>query len=224
MDKADSFKPSDVQLLDSQLSYDGFYQIKNLTLSHRLFAGGWSGEVTRELFVRPEAVGVLLYDPKLDTVALIEQFRVGAFGHINLKQSNDSPWLLELVAGLIDKEETVTEVAERESLEEAGVKVLKLEPIHRFYSSPGGSTEYCYLFCGCADLSTAGGLHGLNEESEDIKVHVFSFEQCRQLLNNGEIINGLTLISLQWLVIHHADIRRRWLKELEEPVKGGGKS
>lgn len=224
MDKSGRFNPCDVKLLDTQLSYNGFYQIKNLTLSHRLFAGGWCEKVTRELFVRPEAVGVLLYDPKLDEVALIEQFRVGAFGHINHKQSNDSPWLLELVAGLIDKDETVTEVAERESLEEAGVEVLKLEPIHRFYSSPGGSTEYCYLFCGCADLSAAGGLHGLDEESEDIKVHIFSFKQCRQLLDDGEIINGLTLISLQWLVIHHADIRQRWLKELEEPVKGGGKS
>jgi ADP-ribose pyrophosphatase len=205
------FQLADVEVLDQQSAYDGFYQIQTLQLRHKLFAGGWSESIRRELFVRHEAVGVLLYDPQRDAVALIEQFRVGALGHLQQQQYDGSPWMLELVAGLIDKNETVKEVACREAEEEAGVTVQQLEPIHNYYSSPGGSNEFCYLFCGCVDLETAGGIHGLEEEGEDIRVHVFSVEQCRQMLEQGELINAHTVIAVQWLLLHHHQLQQRWL-------------
>ncbi len=207
----DSFTRDDVELLDSEEAYQGFYQIQTLTLRHRLFHGGWSQPIRRELFKRHDAVGVLLYDPKLDAVALIEQFRVGVYGSVVASEKLHSPWLLELVAGLIDKVEPPAQVVVREAEEEAGAIVQELEPIGEYYSSPGGSNEYFYLFAGRADLSQAGGIHGLEEEGEDIRVHLLPVAKLWGLLEAGKLINAHTLIAVQWLKLHHQRLRSKWL-------------
>ena len=119
--------------------------------------------------------------------------------------------MLELVAGLIDKSEQPEEVARREAEEEADCVVTALEPIARYFSSPGGNSEFFHLYCGRADLSTAGGVFGLENEGEDIKVHVFDLEQCWSLLDRGEIINAHTMIALQWLKLNRADVDKKWL-------------
>lgn len=199
-----AFGPEDVEVLSDEVAYQGFYQLRRLTLRHSLFEGGTSAAFTRELVIRHDAVGVLLYDPKLDSVALIEQFRVGAM------RDKQTPWMLELVAGLIDKDESIEEVGRRESIEEAGVTVDELVPVYRYFSSPGGSTEYFHLYCGRADLSRAGGVHGLDDESEDIKVHVLSFTDCWQLYLDQAIANAHTLIAIQWLERNRDDLRSRW--------------
>ena len=105
--------PNIVDILQSETCFEGFYKLDRLVLRHELFAGGMSRAISRELFVRHDAVCVLPYDPQRDEVVLIEQFRVGAIG----KTTN--PWLVELVAGLIDKDEQPEEVAHREAQEEA---------------------------------------------------------------------------------------------------------
>lgn len=92
-------------------------------------------ELSRELFVRHDAVCVLPYDPQRDRVVLIEQFRVGALGKV------DNPWLIELVAGLIDKDEAPDEVARREAVEEAGLELADLWPVTRYFPSPGAATS-----------------------------------------------------------------------------------
>lgn len=201
----------DVEIVDDRVAYQGFFQIRSLKLRHRLFEGGWSGLVRRELFVRHDAVGVLLYDPVLDAIALVEQFRVGAYGHELQHGGGRSPWLLELVAGLIDKDEAAETVAERESSEEAGAVVETLAPIGHYYSSPGGSSEYFYLFCGRCDLSAVRGVHGLDVESEDIRVHVLPVEQAFQKLKDGELNNAHTIIAMQWLQLNHQSLREQWL-------------
>jgi len=200
-----SFGPDDVEVIDEEVAYQGFCQLRRLKLKHRLFQGGMSEVFSRELVVRHDAVGVLLYDPILDSVALIEQFRVGAI------RGDQSPWMLELVAGLIDKDESAEQVGCRESIEEAGVQVLELEPVYRYFSSPGGSSEYFHLYCGRTDLSKAGGIHGLDEESEDIKVHVLSFDDCWALYLQQKISNAHTLIAIQWLERNRDNLREQWL-------------
>jgi ADP-ribose pyrophosphatase len=91
--------PTAVDIVQREQCYQGFYKLDRVQLRHELFAGGMSREINREVFVRHDAVCVLPYDPQRDEVVLIEQFRVGAMG------KTDNPWLIELVAGLIDKEE-----------------------------------------------------------------------------------------------------------------------
>ncbi|MES3008798.1 MAG: ADP-ribose diphosphatase [Pseudomonadota bacterium] len=203
-----SYGPQDVTVLERRQVFQGFFRIEKLRLRHRLFAGEWSPEFERELFQRGHAAGVLLYDPALDQVVLIEQFRVGA-----LSQTLDagaSPWLLELVAGVIDEGENAEGVARREAQEEAGCLVGELVHICRYFSSPGGSTEQIDLFCGRVDASHAGGIHGLAEEHEDIRVHVLSSDQAWQALLEGRLNNAMTIIAMQWLVIHKQALLERW--------------
>lgn len=203
-EEQDRFTRDDVKIARDDLVYDGFFKLRKLALSHRRFDGSWSEEFTRELMVRREAVGVLLYDPQLDAVALIEQFRTGALEH------GRSPWLLEIVAGLIDDGESPEEVARREAREEADVDIAAIEPVLSYFSSPGGTDEYFHLFCGRADLCTAGGVHGLPEEHEDIRVHVVAYEGVLRLLAAGELCNAQTIVAIQWLQLNRERLRRLW--------------
>lgn len=199
-----TFSTTDVKIIEKKTVYQGYFKIEKLTLQHRLFKGGWSQPFEREIFERGHAVAVLLYDPILNKVVLIEQFRAGA-----LEQGN--PWLLELVAGIIEPNENPEQVVIRETREEAGLDTSTLIPIYHYWVSPGGSSERVNLFCARVDASNAGGIHGLPEEHEDIKVWVLDIQTAYELLEKGEIRNAITLIALQWLKIHETEVRKKWL-------------
>jgi ADP-ribose pyrophosphatase len=194
----------DVEIVEREPCFQGFYKLDRLHLRHRQFAGGMGPLLSRELFVRHDAVCVLPYDPQRDAVVLIEQFRVGAL------DKSQNPWLLELVAGLIDKDEQPEQVARREALEEAGLTLGALWPITAYYPSPGGSDERVHLFVGRCDSTGAGGIHGLEEEGEDIRVHVWSLEDALQAVRDGRIDNAASIIALQWLALNRAEVRGLW--------------
>ncbi|MEX1033916.1 MAG: NUDIX domain-containing protein [Cellvibrionaceae bacterium] len=187
------FNRDGVEIISEQTVYNGFFKMKALRLRHKLFAGGWSNEITRELFVRDDAVGVVLYDLEHDLIGLVEQFRIGAL------EESHGPWCLEVVAGIIDSKESPEQVAVREMKEETGLVADKLEYICNYLASPGGSNEKLHLYCGYCDLSQAGGIHGLDVEGEDIKACVFDAEHVFSALYQGRFNNAATLISLQWL-------------------------
>ena len=196
--------PSAFETIKRENCFKGFYKLDKLHVRHELFAGGMSKEISRELFVRHDAVCVLPYDAKRDEVVLIEQFRVGAM------KKTSNPWLVELVAGLIDKDEQPEEVAHREAEVEAGLKFEALWPITKYFPSPGGSDEYVHLFLGRCTSEGAGGLHGLESEGEDIRVTVWSFDDAMQAMKDGIIKNASTIIALQWLALNRAEIRGLW--------------
>ncbi len=194
-----------IAISERRTVYHGFFRIDHFRLRHRLFAGGWSPELSREVFLRHDAVGILLYDPARDALVLIEQFRLAA--HL----AGFTAWQLEIVAGIMDKDETAADVARREAHEEAGLAITgEVVPIHRFLTSPGGSTETVELFCGRVDASAAGGIHGLVDESEDIRVVVKSADEAMALLNSGRIENGYTLLALHWFAANRETLRRQW--------------
>ncbi|MDD0844425.1 NUDIX domain-containing protein [Pseudomonas sp. Gutcm_11s] len=195
---------ADVEVLQRETCFKGFYRLDRLHLRHRQFAGGMGPQLSRELFVRHDAVCVLPYDPQRDTVVLLEQFRVGAM------EKSSNPWLLELVAGLIDKDEQPEEVAHREAEEEADLKLGALWPITQYYPSPGGSDELVYLYVGRCDSEGVGGVHGLAEEGEDIRVHVWPLEDALQAVKDGRINNAASIIALQWLALNRAEVRGLW--------------
>jgi ADP-ribose pyrophosphatase len=197
-------RDEDVKILERETCFQGFYRLDRLHLSHRLFAGGMGRPISRELFVRHDAVCVLPYDPQLDRVVLIEQFRVGAM------DKSPSPWLIEVVAGLIDKDEQPDEVARREAVEEAGLTLGELWPITQYYPSPGGSDERVHLYVGRCDSLGAGGIHGLEEEGEDIRVLVWSLEEALAAVRDGRINNAASIIALQWLALNRDEVRGRW--------------
>ena len=195
---------SDVEILAKDTVYDGYFRIDRYRLRHRRHEGGWTGEITREVFERGHVAAVLPYDPERDAVVLIEQFRIGAWA------AAKPCWLTEIVAGVIDDGESAEDVARREMKEETGCPVTALEPIGSYLSSPGGTSESVVLFVGRVDSRKAGGIHGLPDENEDIKVLARPWSEVEAGLTAGMFTNAATLIALQWLALNREALRRRW--------------
>jgi ADP-ribose pyrophosphatase len=193
-----------VAVLAQTVAYDGHFKIICYRLRHRLFAGGMSPELTREVFERGHAVAVLPFDPERGQVVLVEQFRIGSVGVV------DDPWLVEPVAGIIEPGESAPEVARREAAEEAGLELLDLVPACAYFASPGGSTETCQVFIGRVDATGAGGIFGRTDEGEDIRVRVVPLATALQWLCDGRIHAVTTVVALQWLALHRARLEERW--------------
>ena len=204
-DPTPQFTAGDVEVMKRETPFQGFFRLDRLHLRHRLFEGGWSGTMQRELFVRPPAAAVLPYDPQRGEILMVEQFRVGALDW------RDTPWCLELIAGLADKEgEPVADLVRREAREEAGVEIGEMKRVAHYMPSPGGSNERLQVFVGRADLSSAGGVHGVVEENEDIRVVVRPVSEVEALLRSGRVDNAASLITLQWLLLHRDALDREW--------------
>ncbi|WP_444903297.1 NUDIX domain-containing protein [Microbulbifer sp. CnH-101-E] len=202
------FSADSVEVVSRETVYKGFFSMLRLRLRHRLFRGGWSEIFTRELFVRGPAVGVLLYDPERDLVALTEQFRIGAL------ERPTGPWCLEVVAGMVEAGEDLKDVARREVLEEAGLKVQELHFIHSYMPSVGGSSERLHLYCALVDLNCAEGYFGLEQENEDIRLRVFSRDSVLAAMagdyapGENPIDNSATIICMQWLQLNRAKLTK----------------
>ncbi len=193
-----------VEIIEKSTPYKGYFQIDRYRLRHRKFDGGWTQSMEREIFERGHAAAAVLYDPEADRVVLIEQFRIGAHA------AGFEPWLIEIVAGIIDAGETAEEVVRREAIEEAGCEITDLEPIGRFLATPGGSSESLTLFCARVDASAAGGIHGLEHEGEDIRVLPLAREEALRRLAEGAICNFTAVVGLQWLALNYTRIMRIW--------------
>jgi ADP-ribose pyrophosphatase len=192
-------------VLAHTVAYDGYFKIIRYRLRHRLFAGGLSPELTREVFERGHAVAVLPFDPERGQVVLVEQFRIGAVGVV------ENPWLIEPVAGIIEPGERAPEVAQREATEEAGLELVDLIPACTYFASPGGSTETCQVFIGRVHAARAGGgVFGRTDEGEDIRVHIVPLATALDWLSDGRIHAVTTVVALQWLALHRAELERRW--------------
>lgn len=196
------YSQKDLKIIKQETAYKGHFELKKIHFRHKLYSGAMSGEVVREIFIKGAASALLAYDPVLDKVVLVEQVRIGAYE----PEGKGSPWLLELVAGMIDKEsETPEEVAIREAEEEAGLVVKQVEHALSIWDSPGGTVERLHLFVGLVDTSNlqSGTTHGLEEEHEDILVHIVSREQAYQWVEEGKIDNVIAVVGLQWLQLHY---------------------
>ncbi len=187
--------------------YQGFFKLFALEIHHELYNGGETPTLRRELLDRGDAVAVLPYDPVRDELVLIEQFRIGAL------EDQTGPWLIEVIAGYQEPDESAEAVALREAIEEAGCTITQLMPIHRYYSSPGSSSEQIHLYVARTDTRGLGGIHGLDHEGEDIRVHVLPAETAFEWLEQGRVDSAMPIIALQWFQSHHEELRKRWLSE-----------
>lgn len=198
----DKTAKQDVEIVSKKTAYQGYFRIDKYKVRYELFEGGKGAIVARELFERGQVAAVLPYDPKRDKVVLIEQFRLGAM------KDERSPWLLEIVAGVLEVGETHEELIHREAKEEAGIILTDLIPICHYWVSPGGCTERVALYCGKVDSTTANGIHGLDHESEDILVHVVDMQEAFDMVRNGMINNAPAIIGLQWLELNYKGLRK----------------
>ncbi|MGB4101176.1 MAG: NUDIX domain-containing protein [Alphaproteobacteria bacterium] len=186
--------------------FQGYFRIERLHLTVTRFNGGTMGPFTRELLERGHAVAILPYDPATDHVLLIEQFRPGP-----VLAEDSQPWLIEIVAGIIDAGEAPEQVARREAEEEANCVVDDLAHIMDCYSSPGCVSEHVDLYIGRAKLKGTGGVFGLQYEQEDIRTHILPFDTALGWLDEGRIKHSMAIIALQWLARHRGALRNQWL-------------
>lgn len=190
--------PNKVKIISESREYDGFFKIDKAVIQYEQFNGEMSPQITRLNFNRGDSVGVLLYNKDNDSIILVKQFRYSAY-------VNDGPgWILELVAGMIDKGRDAISVARSELVEEAGYEVDDLKYLCQFYVSPGGSSEKVYLYIAdCYRKIGQGG--GKESENEDIQVLEIPLNKAMEMIRTGEICDAKTIIAIQWLWI---DLKR----------------
>ena len=194
---------SDHEILSMDVPFQGFARVERYRLRHRRYAGDWTPVLEREIFVRGDAAGVLPYDPRLDRILLVEQFRTAAVA------AGRPPLTLEVPAGMVRKGEAPTDVALRELEEEAGLKAEELIPLFTFMPSPGAASETVWLYAALVDLSNVGGHAGVAGEDEDIRIVVLDAEEAIGRLARDEVDNAITIMSLQWLAMNRERLRKR---------------
>lgn len=181
----------------------GYFSLEEHKIAHKTFAGGEHSDMHREVFLGSDATILLPYDPKRDRVLLIEQFRAGPW----VRQDN-TPWMLEPVAGRIDPGESAETCALREAQEEANLTIETLHEVAKVYASPGCNTEFFHIFVGETDLpDDITGVAGLETESEDIKSYLFSFDQLMEMVDRFQAANAPLVLAALWLSRHRERLR-----------------
>lgn len=194
------------EIIERESLFQGYFRLDRFHVKHEMHAGGWTNTFTREVLDRgAKVVGVLLFDPQHDKIIMIEQFRAAVMS------KNDDPWMLELVAGVVDSGETPEAAARREAMEEAGCEVTELQKLFTYYPSPGAMSEQLVLFIGRTSAPPDGSIFGVKEENEDIKVHVMEAAKAISYLYTGKLRDAASIIAMQWFAIQHTGLRSRWL-------------
>lgn len=195
----------DVELLGKEPLHHGRYRFDRYRMRYRAFSGSWSKDVSRDILDRGNTVSVIPYDPQRNSVVLIEQFRPGAFAN-----GDACPWLWEIVAGAIEEGEQPLQVAARECQEETGLVPTAIKAVCEYYTSAGALAELNRLYVGRVDASRAGGLHGLQDEGEDIRVFAMTAAETFAAMDGGKIRTAPALIGLSWLKDKREELRREW--------------
>jgi ADP-ribose pyrophosphatase len=179
--------------------FKGFFQLDSVQYQFSKYQGGTSELVTREMFIRGDAVIAFLYDSEHQKIILVEQCRTGA---IDFKQTNnEQAWLLEPVAGMIDAGENQLDACIREAEEEAGVKHAKFEFVCHYYPSPAACEEVLHMYAADIDYRKLPQYAGLDNEAEDIRIVSLDYADAKQKLRNGYFNVASTIIALQWLFL-----------------------
>ena len=196
--------PTEVDIVSRRTVFRGYFRIDEYVLRHGRFDGGLTAPMTRELFERGHAAALLPYDPVHDTFVLCQQFRIGAYA------AGMDAWQLECVAGIIEPGEAPEAVVRRETVEEAGCTVLDLIPIQRYLVSPGGASESVWLYHGRVSAENAGGIFGLADEHEHIRVFTATSAQVRRFVDEGKVGNAATLLAMQWFFLNRDRVAALW--------------
>lgn len=203
------FTQADCQVIKRDVVYKGVFCMAKYYLKHKLYDQSWSKPFTREMMERLCAAGVLPYDPITNQVVLIEQFRVGALN------TPSSPWLIEIVAGIFDKDESPEDLVLREALEEAGCNIKRLHPIYEYFVSPGGSNEHIKLFIGEVDATHVEGIYGVAEENENIRAFTVSLPEALIMVEEGKVNTSPAIISLLWLQHNRERLLTLWQAKIK---------
>ena len=185
-----------INIKSTQILSDNWYILNKVTYEYQKKDGTWETQ-EREAYDRGNGATILLYNKEKKTIILTRQFRLPTY--IN---GNEDGMLIETCAGLLDKDNP-EDCIRKETEEETGFRVTKVQKIFEAYMSPGSVTEILYFFVAEYDAAmkvSEGG--GLEEEQENIEVLEWDFEKAYQMIYSGEIKDGKTIMLLQYAKIH----------------------
>jgi len=185
------------KIINKKNLYSGFFSLNKYEFIHEKHNGEWTSAVEREIFSGAHVSTLLPYDPIKKEIILIQQFRAGALSRY------DENYLLEIVAGIVDEGENPEQTAIRECFEETGCEVKQIHPVQSYFPAPGSSESYYHLYLGEIQAFDGERIKGLEKENEDILVKSFKIEEVKQMLKEKKIMNGLTLVALQWFFLEY---------------------
>ncbi len=187
-------RPSRVEVLQRERLVDNFFKLDRILVRRERYDGSMGTPLSRLLFERGDAAGVLLYDPCTWEVLLVRQFRCAAY------ERGDDAWLWEIVAGTQAPDDDPAQTARREAVEEAGYRLGELHPVAIVYPSPGACTERIHLYVAPVtpeDRVADGG--GLADEGEDIATAWIPLDEALAMVRRGDILDAKTVLCLQHL-------------------------
>lgn len=177
---------------------EGFLRVYRYDFEVERHEGGMR-TLSWEVMERGNAVGVLGHDPVRDEVVLANEFRPGILA------AGEYPYRDNLVAGVIERDESALDAAVREMHEEAGLALSDPRLIHAgAYVSSGGTSEKISLVYGTVDTRLAGGIHGNVAENEDILSVVLPAQAFIERVRTGDINDLKTLVAGYWFAEYHA--------------------
>ncbi|MDL5512329.1 GDP-mannose pyrophosphatase NudK [Arenibacter sp. M-2] len=189
-------KNGKVKNINKELLSDNWYRLEKLTFEYQKEDGSWETQ-SREAYDRGNGAAILLYNKKKKTVILTRQFRMPTY--IN---GNDSGMMIEVCAGLLDGDHP-EDCIKKETEEETGYKLDKVEKVFESYMSPGSVTEILHFFIGSYDEKMKiGEGGGSQEETENIEVLELDFGKAMEMIYTGEIKDAKTIMLLQYAKIN----------------------
>ncbi|HMH24442.1 MAG TPA: GDP-mannose pyrophosphatase NudK [Puia sp.] len=184
-----------VRIRRTEILSDNWYTLRKITYDYLKKNGFWQTQ-EREAYDRGNGATILLYNKEKGTVILTRQFRLPTF-----LNGNPDGMLIEACAGLLDKDDP-EECIRRETEEETGYKVSEVRKVFEAYMSPGSVTEILYFFI--AEYSTSMKINeggGIEKEQEEIEVLEITMDAAMQMVGNGEIRDGKTIMLLQYVML-----------------------
>lgn len=183
-----------VLINNQQIVFNDFFKLEDALVSFEKFNGEMSEPARRLSLERGDSVAVLVFNQTTQKLILINQFRYPTY-------KNGDGWIIETIAGMIDKEESAEAAAKREVEEEVGLNINSMEFISTFYLSPGGSSERIHLYFSEVSGEDANykGFGGMITEGEDIKVEEMSLNEALHGIKSGKIVDAKTILGIYWL-------------------------
>lgn len=183
-----------VLINNQQIVFNDFFKLEDALVSFEKFNGEMSEPARRLSLERGDSVAVLVFNQTTQKLILINQFRYPTY-------KNGDGWIIETIAGMIDKEESAETAAKREVEEEVGLNINSMEFISTFYLSPGGSSERIHLYFSEVSGEDANykGFGGMIVEGEDIKVEEMSLNEALHGIKSGKIVDAKTILGIYWL-------------------------
>ncbi|GEC71639.1 nudix-type nucleoside diphosphatase, YffH/AdpP family [Flavobacterium flevense] len=185
-----------ISIKETKLLSDNWYILNKVTFDYQKPDNTVITQ-QREVYDRGNGAAILLYNATNKTIILTRQFRLPTY-----LNGNESGMMVEVCAGLLDKDEPEQCII-RETEEETGYRVTKVKKIMETYMSPGAITEILYLFVGEYDASmkvSEGG--GLEHEQENIEVIEMAFDEAYNKIETGELQDAKTIMLLQYAKIN----------------------